>query len=235
MLTIIIPAAGKGSRFKEAGYTQSKPFIKARGVPMIQRVAAMFSSVPDSRILAIVNEEDTTSFKFLTGELKGIAISNHQKGAALSVLCANGNLADDAEVVVVNCDNLLDCDMNAFIEEARRSEAFGSMITMKVTDGPWSYVRVWGKKIYDVQEKIQISNMATCGVYYFKSWDLLRSCIMQEVTAGLVTNGEFYLAPCYLFMLSAGSLVTSYQIPYDQFHSLGTPEDLQRYNDEQIN
>ena len=35
---IVLPMAGKGSRFQEQGYTDSKPFIDVNGKPMIQRV-----------------------------------------------------------------------------------------------------------------------------------------------------------------------------------------------------
>ena len=35
---IVIPMAGRGSRFTEQGYTDSKPFIDVNGKPMIQRV-----------------------------------------------------------------------------------------------------------------------------------------------------------------------------------------------------
>ena len=35
---LVVPMAGRGSRFTEQGYTDSKPFIDVNGKPMIQRV-----------------------------------------------------------------------------------------------------------------------------------------------------------------------------------------------------
>ena len=35
---IVVPMAGRGSRFTEQGYTDSKPFIDVNGKPMIHRV-----------------------------------------------------------------------------------------------------------------------------------------------------------------------------------------------------
>jgi len=35
---IVLPMAGKGSRFRQQGYKDSKPFIDVEGKPMIQRV-----------------------------------------------------------------------------------------------------------------------------------------------------------------------------------------------------
>ena len=38
MINIVIPMAGRGQRFTEAGYDKPKPLIDVVGVPMIKRV-----------------------------------------------------------------------------------------------------------------------------------------------------------------------------------------------------
>ena len=38
MINIVIPMAGEGRRFVEAGYKNPKPFIDVHGKPMIVRV-----------------------------------------------------------------------------------------------------------------------------------------------------------------------------------------------------
>lgn len=38
MLNIVLPMAGRGSRFANAGYTLPKPLIPVHGVPMIKVV-----------------------------------------------------------------------------------------------------------------------------------------------------------------------------------------------------
>ena len=37
-MNIVLPIAGRGSRFKDVGYTDSKPFIDVNGKPMVCRV-----------------------------------------------------------------------------------------------------------------------------------------------------------------------------------------------------
>ena len=39
-MNIVIPMAGAGSRFQEAGYTFPKPLIEVNGQPMIQTVVS---------------------------------------------------------------------------------------------------------------------------------------------------------------------------------------------------
>ena len=38
MLNVVLPIAGRGSRFADAGYTLPKPLIPVHGVPMIEAV-----------------------------------------------------------------------------------------------------------------------------------------------------------------------------------------------------
>lgn len=228
-MRIIIPAAGLGSRFFDVGYTAPKPLIKARGEPMIRLVARMFQH-PTITICQDQYE------KAIAVETLGatIPIRKVTEGAALTVLCAEALVVDDEEIVVVNSDNLIDHDMRSFIEFARDQHCDGAMVTFEVTGGPWSYARLKAgdtSRVVQVAEKTPISNLATAGVYYFKSWRILRTAICRMVAANDRYNGEFYLAPAYNYLIGAGMSVLSYEIPEEQFISLGTPEDLRAYNE----
>ena len=55
---IVVPMAGRGSRFTENGYTDSKPFIDVNGKPMIQRV------------IENLNIEFDSSFEFVIIQIK---------------------------------------------------------------------------------------------------------------------------------------------------------------------
>ncbi|MFN7812574.1 MAG: glycosyl transferase family 2, partial [Planctomycetia bacterium] len=50
MLQIVVPMAGRGSRFATAGYTLPKPLIPVNGVPMIQLVIANLRPRPRHRV-----------------------------------------------------------------------------------------------------------------------------------------------------------------------------------------
>ena len=53
MLNIVIPMAGRGSRFSEAGYTDPKPLIPVHGKPMIQVVIENLTPAVDHRFIFI--------------------------------------------------------------------------------------------------------------------------------------------------------------------------------------
>ena len=52
---IVVPMAGRGSRFTENGYTDSKPFIDVNGKPMIQVVTDNLNI--DAKYIFIVQKE----------------------------------------------------------------------------------------------------------------------------------------------------------------------------------
>lgn len=226
-MVVIIPAAGEGSRFANVGYDLPKPLIEARGVPMISRVAKMF---PSERRIVICQDEHGKDIQ-AASESEVIRIKKLTEGAALSVLCAEALVGDDDPVVVVNSDNLiLGSDISKFLDEAVLNGVDGSILTFKVDSGPWSYARVRGNRVVQVAEKTPISDNATAGVYYFKSWRILRTAVCRMVAANDRFNGEFYLAPAYNYMIGAGMTVSNFTTLKQNFVSLGTPEDLERYN-----
>jgi dTDP-glucose pyrophosphorylase len=226
-VTIIIPAAGLGSRFVEAGYSIPKPLIKARGVPMITRVAGMF---PNCDIITVCQREFEEAIGVATlGDT--IPITKLTEGAALTVLCAESMVRDNAPVLVVNSDNLIDNgEATKFIDYALATHCDGAIMTFPVDGGPWSYANVRENRVVQVAEKVQISNLATAGLYYFRSWRILRTAVCRMVAANDRYNGEFYLAPVYNYMVGAGMLVMNYEIKAEDFVSLGTPADLEKYN-----
>ena len=192
---------------------------------MIRRVVDMF---PTLQPLAIVRPNISRDVRGLG--IPTVEIDYLQQGAALSILCANGHIDDDESVLIVNSDNIFDCDLGAFLKACEGTE--GCIMTMEVDGGPWSYVQVDTEdKVRIVVEKQQISNLATTGAYYFHTWRALRWAICHQVTYHETFRNEFYLAPCYMPIIISGNNVRHYKIEPDQFISLGTPEALQKYND----
>lgn len=67
MLNIVIPMAGAGSRFAQAGYTFPKPLIEIKGKPMIQVVVDNLKpkNREDYRFTFLVNKEHYTKYALL--------------------------------------------------------------------------------------------------------------------------------------------------------------------------
>jgi len=252
---LIIPMAGDGQRFKDAGYGLPKPFIDVNGVPMIVRVLENFKDLIQfcDKIVLICKSQHVLSLKdviFNAPESfnhqlrsKVVIVPLHEKteGAACTVLSAFFKSTYDLNnvpryidldipVIVANSDQLVDVDLMRFYFFNYREN---SIMVFKETEGStkWSYVdyKVCSNNksvVSRVAEKTRISEYASVGIYLFKSGNDFVSASIQMIIDNQRTNNEFYLCPVYNYLIH-GSGVTVFEIEQGQMHGLGTPEDLE--------
>ena len=67
IMRIIIPMTGHGSRFKSAGYSKLKPFIRVHGKPIFFWVCKMF---PNYKIEIIIRDFHAKKYSYVVNEIK---------------------------------------------------------------------------------------------------------------------------------------------------------------------
>ena len=232
---ILIPMAGRGSRFEEQGYTDKKPFIDVNGKPMIHRVIKNLGMEFDKEYLFILiclqedyDKYDFSKFEKVIGHnsYDVVILDDVTEGAAQTVLTAKHLINDDTPLMTMNSDQLVDWNVEEMFERAQHYDA---LIPCFYGEGnAWSYARTLDNGyVQEVAEKKQISNNATAGYYYWKKGSDFVKYAEQMIHDNSRTNGEFYVAPVYNWAIKDGKKVGIYMV--DKLYSLGTPEDLQEY------
>ena len=232
---ILIPMAGRGSRFEEQGYTDKKPFIDVNGKPMIHRVIKNLGMEFDKEYLFILiclqedyDKYDFTEFEKVIGHnsYDVVILDDVTEGAAQTVLTAKHLINDDTPLMTMNSDQLVDWNVEEMFERAQHYDA---LIPCFHGEGnAWSYARTLDNGyVQEVAEKKVISNNATAGYYYWKKGSDFVKYAEQMIKDNSRTNGEFYVAPVYNWAIKDGKKVGIYMV--DKLYSLGTPEDLQEY------
>ncbi len=232
---ILIPMAGRGSRFEEQGYTDKKPFIDVNGKPMIHRVIKNLGMEFDKEYMFILiclqedfDKYDFTEFEKVIGHnsYDVVILDDVTEGAAQTVLTAKHLINDDTPLMTMNSDQLVDWDIERLFEMC---EQFDGVIPCFYGEGnAWSYARTLDNGyVQEVAEKKQISNYATAGYYYWKKGSDFVKYAEQMIKDNSRTNGEFYVAPVYNWAVKDGKRVGVFMV--DRCYSLGTPEDLQEY------
>lgn len=234
----VIPMAGQGLRFAEAGYERPKPLIEVDGAPMIARVMDNLR-VPGARTLLIarrdlVDREPT--FSGLTREARAdvLPIDILTEGAACTVLLARAWLDPDAPLLLANCDQLVDFDCADFVADCHARGLDGSILCFRdaARDPKWSFVRTGADGlVVEVKEKAPISDLATVGLYYFRRASDFIDAAIDMIARNDRVNGEFYVCPVYNYAIAAGRRIGVYEVAADAMHGLGTPADLQTYLD----
>ena len=232
---ILIPMAGRGSRFEEQGNTDKKPFIDVNGKPMIHRVIENLGMEFDKEYMFILiclqedyDKYDFTEFEKVIGHnsYDVVILDDVTEGAAQTVLTAKHLINDDTPLMTMNSDQLVDWDIERLFEMC---EQFDGVIPCFYGEGnAWSYARTLDNGyVQEVAEKKQISKYATAGYYYWKKGSDFVKYAEQMIKDNSRTNGEFYVAPVYNWAVRDGKRVGVFMV--DKCYSLGTPEDLQEY------
>jgi NDP-sugar pyrophosphorylase family protein len=239
MLTIVVPMAGRGSRFADAGYELPKPLIPVHGVPMIELVVANLRPARgEARFVFVCQREHVARYE-LDRRLSAIApgcaivsIDGVTEGAACTVLLAEDEIDPDSPLVIANSDQWVDTDIDRHLAQLDVQHLDGLVMTMTADDPKWSYVELGADgRVCNVVEKEVVSPEATVGIYAFRrGGDFVRAA-RQMIASEKRVNGEFYVAPVYNELIAEGAVVG-----YDNIGSvgagmygLGVPEDLESF------
>ena len=236
MLDIVVPMGGEGRQFAERGSTFPKPLVEIHGRPMIEVVQQNLAPSAAHRFIFICRAEHLHRYA-LGDVLRLIApgcaiVPMHEPtaGALCSVLLAANHLDPEGELVVANADQVIDVSMDEFLAFARRPGTDGCIVTFPSTHPKWSYARVdENGDVVMVAEKRPISRQATSGIYYFRSAAEFLEGAERMILKNASLAGEFYVCPVYNEFILDGRRVSTFPLQREQMHSLGTPEDLDRF------
>lgn len=236
-IEIVIPMAGLGSRFKQAGYTNPKPFIDVMGKPMIEWVIDNVKPTRyPSHFTFICHEAHLKEFpvaemlKRKIPDASIVTVKNTTEGAACTVLLAIENLKHSRPLLLANSDQWVDVSIDTFLDEAFRTKTDGMIMSFEADDKKWSFARLGeGGRVVEVAEKKPISSHATVGIYFFKqAMDFVRGA-EQMILKDIRTNNEYYVCPVYNELILAQKDIRIFDIGSQNMHGLGTPEDLERF------
>lgn len=223
MLQIIIPAAGRGSRFNGSNFTEPKPLIVWDGKNMIQHVIDNFKNDNVSiSLIRRVGQSFSTDNDIFVKEIDYIT-----DGPASTVNILKEDIDLENELIVINCDQILkDWNQDLFLSYARKFDAvLGCFISSSNKN---SYVKVDEKNLVtEVKEKVVISNLATNGLHYWKKAKYFFESYDEMVSNNDKTNGEYYVAPTFNYLIKNNYKVGIYL--FNQHFPVGTPEDLEKY------
>tara|TARA_R110002012_G_scaffold234930_1_gene408612 strand:- start:16770 stop:18149 length:1380 start_codon:yes stop_codon:yes gene_type:complete len=231
-LNVLIPMAGAGSRFKEAGYTFPKPLIEVNGKPMIQLVVENLNI--RANFIYVVQKEHRekynldTLLNLITPNCKVIEVSDVTEGAACTALLAKEYINNNQPLFFANSDQFVEWDSNEFFYKMNETNCDGGIPTFNATHPKWSFAKVdENNLITEVQEKNPISNLATVGFYYWKHGSDFVKYAEQMIEKDVRVNNEFYVCPTYNEAIKDDKKIKPFHV--EEMWGLGTPEDLIKF------
>jgi len=233
-LNVLIPMAGAGSRFEQAGYTFPKPLIDVNGKPMIQLVVENLNI--DANFIYVVQKSHRekynldTLLNLITPNCKIVEVDGITEGAACTALLAKEFIDNDNPLFFANSDQFVEWDSNEFMYKMNESNCDGGIVTFESTHPKWSFAKVNERGyVTEVAEKNPISNLATVGFYYWKKGSSFVEYAEEMIKKDIRINGEFYVCPVFNTAIEHYQKIRVWNA--EKMWGIGTPEDLRTYLD----
>ena len=236
-MNILVPMAGRGSRFKDVGYTDSKPFIDVNGKPMIHRVIENLNidfSDTFYRFIIVCLIEDFEKY-YLQNHFEDyfghdrfnlVVLDKMTEGAAQTVLQAKDLIDSDISLLTLNSDQMIKDGSIELFDEYKNFD--GGILCFCGEGTDWSYAKTDDNGLVtEVAEKRQISNEATAGYYYWKKGSDFVKYAEQMIEHNDRSKGEFYVAPVYNWAIKDGKKIAISIV--EKVYQLGTPSCLKSY------
>lgn len=230
--------AGEGSRFSEKGYDVPKPLIEINKKTMIQCVVENLSF--DAEYIFLVRKNHINKYKDLTEKLhlisnyrcKIIEVDKLTDGAACTALLAKNYINNDDDLIIANSDQIIEYNLANFNYLKNLTNVDGIVFSFYDINPKWSFLKTDSKgMIIEVAEKKAVSNIATCGIYWYRKGSDFVKAAENMIAKNLRVNNEFYIAPVYNEMIADGMSIIPFFV--NKMNGVGTPEDLEKYLKEQ--
>ena len=250
-MNIIIPMAGAGQRFADAGYTISKPAIPTidrrtgKSLPMV--VCATLDLPGVEKDGANVTYIDRTFHKTDGVEdaicsyypkASFITIAQLTEGQACTCLLAKDKINNSEPLLIAGCDNGMVIDMDKFNSVTKECDVlvFTYRHNQAVLEDPnaygWVIVGEESGKITGVSIKKAISDQpmedhAIVATFWFKHGSDFVKAAEKMIAENDRVNHEFYVDEVMKHCLEVGLDTRIFEI--DRYIGWGTPKDYEEY------
>jgi len=244
-MTIIIPMAGSGQRFVDAGYTVPKPLIRVGTKCLIEHVVGMFN--PNDHFIFICNAhhaalpEMQARLALLSKRLRKVelvAMPEHKQGPVYTVSAAFDLIPGQEQAMVAYCDGVVPYNPPDFQKHV--SNLDGCLFTHTgfhphtLSATRMAFIREVDGHVLEVKEKASYTDSpekehASSGLYWFKTGEMLKHYFQRAMSENenIAHNGEYYVTLVYNIMIGDDCSVGYYDTEFVAI--LGTPHEVENY------
>lgn len=244
-MNIVIPMAGEGKRFLDAGYTTLKPLIPVDGTPMVLRSTAALP--PGNRLVFVCAPDHLVSYPiertlcatYPQADIVASPVATTGQAPACMIGIQEAQLPLNESLLVSNCDldmvydraacqRVLDTEPDVVIWTFRHTPCSRD----KPTAYGWIDIDEQGR-VKRISPKVPLSSdpwndHAETGAFWFKSAGLFMDGVAAMYRNETKTNNEYYVANVLAELLAAGVNARVFEV--ERFICWGTPEDLDEYD-----
>ena len=233
-MIVVLPMAGRGSRFEGSGYLRPKPLILVNGIPMFIKSLESIRGMCYSKLIVVALKEHEEMFN-IGGYLSRYGISNIvlllldqvTEGQLCTVLAAKEWIDTEEDLLIMGSDTIVKSNM--YRDIVQKIPICQGIISVADMPGDrWSFALTDTQgKVLRVAEKQRISSYAGTGMYHFTNGRHFVRHSEQMMRNNETTRGEYYVMPLYQRMIDNGEYITISKAT--AMWDMGTPDALNKY------
>lgn len=249
-MNIIIPMAGAGSRFSEAGFTVSKPAIptydKRTGKlsPMVVCATLDLPGVESDGANVIYvdrdfHKADGTEKVILEcfPRARFITVDHLTEGQACTCMLAKHLINSHEELLIAGCDNGMEFNKEKF--EKSRQDSDMLVFTYRHNEAVLKNPNAYGWMIVDNNDCITgtsikqaisehpMEDHAVVATFWFREGTIFVEAVNKMIAENDRINNEFYVDQVAKHVIELGYKAKVFEI--DRYIGWGTPEDYEAY------
>lgn len=240
-MIFVFPMAGLSSRFFNMGYTEPKYKLPLNDhEDVFDKVISPFLkyNTEDTFVFVYRDIFETKHFLLEKAEKHGIKnmilkeLNEPTSGQAETVYRCCKDIPNSEELLIFNIDtfhlNFKKIDFNS----SKYGDCCGVLEVFEDNGKNWSFALVKDDLVLKTSEKQPISNLASNGLYYFRSVSLYKKAYKKYFSSGKgLVNGERYIAPLYNHLIDSEGPVRIKKIEKRDLVFCGTPDEYKEYID----
>lgn len=235
-LTVVMPMAGFGNRFRDVGYLLPKPLIAVNNQPMFLEALSSFAEYDQELIeYVFILRKDDPYLNEIVVQIRShvvnsqiICLPEPTRGAAETVFSSRSSVKPDSQLLIVDCDMKFSSkDLKNLITNSEDCSYDAALITFESSNVNYSFALESDGFVAKTAEKDAISSRAIIGAYYFSfASDFFASCESFLSTELHFKMKEYFVSGVYNFAIAQGLKV---KMLNGTMQSFGTPEDRDNY------
>ena len=249
-MNILIPMAGAGQRFADAGYKTSKPAIltidrrTGKEFPMVVCAVRDLPGVEnDGSNVTLIDRtfhkadgvEEAIKAHFPKASF--ITVENLTEGQACTCLLAKEKIDGDEELLIAGCDNGMVFDEAKFAEEKAKADCLvftyrhNEAVLEKPSAYGWMRVdsenNIIGTSIKKAISDNPLEDHAVVATFWFRHGSDFVRATEKMISENDRVNGEFYVDEVAKHILDLGLKARVFEI--ERYIGWGTPKDYEAY------
>ena len=238
---IVIPMAGHGRRFKDAGISKPKFMIEVKNKTLFEWSLDSLPLEISRKIIFICLEEHEKEFnvgkfikdimnqKYSNLSYELVYLEKTTRGQVETVLHAKQLIDSESTLIIYNIDTYFTSTrLKSKILTLKNQNIDGILGCFTSDDENLSFVELNDKGLVKrVREKEKISSLASTGLYIFSSGKQFIETAETMIKNDIKVRDEFFVSELYNILLKLGK---KFEIDVaEEFIPFGTPDDIKKF------